>query len=184
MKRIVSVLGLFLAVFLWVDLGLALDTLEVQALRPQARLSFQPQGEGKVLVSVQDKNGEAILGLKKEDFSIKQGLKTAKIISVEEVQEQRNIGLNIVLVVDNSYSMEQRKAVEPLLAAMNSFLALVRPIDNVHVVTFVDPGTKQPRVSTRTFQANEVQALNQFLRSSFFPATTDGTYLYDSMHKG
>ncbi|MFH1020931.1 MAG: OmpA family protein, partial [Pseudomonadota bacterium] len=125
-----------------------------------------------------------ILGLKKEDFSIKQGLKTAKILSVEDVQEQRDIGLNIVLVVDNSYSMEQRKAVEPLLDALHSFLALVRPIDNVHVVTFADPGDKQPRVSSRMFQANEVQALNEFLRGSFFPATTDGTYLYDSMHKG
>ncbi len=184
MKKIVSLLCLLLAVFSWVGVSLALDTLEVQALRQKAKLSFQALEEGKLLVSVQDMGGEAILGLKKEDFSIKQGVKTAKIISVEDVQEQRNIGLNIVLVVDNSYSMEQRKAVEPLLAALNSFLALVRPIDNVHVVTFVDPGAKQPRVSTRTFQANEVPALSQFLRGSFFPATTDGTYLYDSMQKG
>lgn len=184
MKKIVSLFCLLLAVFSWVDQGLALDTLGVQVLRQQAKLSFQSLEEGKVLVSVQDKSGEAILGLKKEDFSIKQGVKTAKIISVEDVQEQRNIGLNIVLVVDNSYSMEQRKAVEPLLSAMTSFLALVRPIDTVHVVTFADPGAKQPRVSTRTFQANDVQALSQFLRGSFFPATTDGTYLYDSMQKG
>ena len=184
MKKILGLFCLLLAVFSWVDQSLALDALEVQVLRQTAELNFQGLAQGKVLVSVQDKNGEAILGLKKEDFSIKQGLKTAKIISVEDVQEQRNIGLNIVLVVDNSYSMEQRKAVEPLLAAMNSFLALVRPIDNVHVVTFVDPGTKQPRVSTRIFQGNEVSTLNQFLRGSFFPATTDGTYLYDSMHKG
>ncbi len=184
MKKIVSLLCLLLAVFSWVGVSLALDNLEVQALRPKAKLSFQALEECKLLVSVQDKAGEAILGLKKEDFSIKRGIKTAKILSVEDVQEQRNIGLNIVLVVDNSYSMEQRKAVEPLLAALNSFLALVRPIDNVHVVTFVDPGAKQPRVSTRTFQANEVSALSQFLRRSFFPATTDGTYLYDSMQKG
>ena len=184
MKKIVSLLCLLLAVFAWAGVSLALDALEVQALRPKAKLSFQALEEGKLLVSVQDKDGEAILGLRKEDFSIKQGVKTAKILSVEDVQEQRNIGLNIVLVVDNSYSMEQRKAVEPLLAALNSFLGLVRPIDNVHVVTFVDPGTKQPRVSTRTFQGNEVSALGQFLRGSFFPATTDGTYLYDSMQKG
>src|SRR3989338_7838298 len=111
MKKIVSLLCLFLAVFSWAGVSLALDALEVQALRPKAKLSFQALEEGKVLVSVQDKGGEAILGLKKEDFSIKQGAKTAKIISVEDVQEQRNIGLNIVLVVDNSYSMEQRKAV-------------------------------------------------------------------------
>lgn len=184
MKKIVGFFCLLLAVFSWVGVGLALDALEVQTLRQQAKLSFQPLEQGKVLVSVQDKSGDAILGLQKEDFSIKQGLKTAKIISVEDVQEQRNIGLNIVLVVDNSYSMEQRKAVEPLLAAMDSFLSLVRPIDTVHVVTFVDPGTKQPRVSTRTFQASEIPALSEFLRGSFFPATTDGTYLYDSMHKG
>ncbi|MBU4033210.1 MAG: VWA domain-containing protein, partial [Proteobacteria bacterium] len=184
MKKIVGVLCLFLAVFSWVDQGQALEKLEVQALRQKAQLTFQPIEEGKVLVSVLDKDGEAILGLKKEDFSIKQGIKTAKIISVEDVQEQRNVGLNIVLVVDNSYSMEQRKAVEPLLAAMNSFLTLVRPIDNVHIVTFVDPGTKEPRISTKTFKASEVQGLDQFLRSSFFPDTTDGTYLYDSMRKG
>jgi len=184
MKKIVSLCCLLLAVFSWVDLGLALDNLEVQVLRPQARLSFQPVEEGKILASVLDQNGEAILGLTKKDFSIKQGRKTARIIAVEDVREQRNIGLNIVLVVDNSFSMKERNAVEPLLAAMNSFLTLVRPIDNVHVVTFVDPGERQPRVSTRTFQANEVQALNKFIRGSFFPATTDGTYLYDSMHKG
>ncbi|MDG4476170.1 OmpA family protein [Thiovibrio frasassiensis] len=184
MKKIVGFLCLLLSVFFWAAPSWALDALEVQALRQKAQVSFQPMEEGKVLVSVQDKGGEAILNLKKEDFSIKQGIKTAKILSVEDVQEQRNIGLNIVLVVDNSYSMEQRKAVEPLLAAMNSFLTLVRPIDNVHVVTFVDPGSKEPRVSTRTFQANEVSALGQALRSSFFPATTDGTYLYDSMQKG
>lgn len=184
MKKIVGVLCLFLTVFLWADPGHALEKLEVQALRQKAKLTVQPIEEGKVLVSVLDKDGEAILGLKKEDFSIKQGIKTAKIISVEDVQEQRNVGLNIVLVVDNSYSMEQRKAVEPLLSAMNSFLTLVRPIDNVHIVTFVDPGSREPRVSTKTFKASEVQALDQFLRSSFFPDTTDGTYLYDSMQKG
>ncbi|HIJ91291.1 MAG: OmpA family protein [Desulfobulbaceae bacterium] len=191
MKKIVYVLCLLLAVFTWVDRSLALDDLEVQTLRQPAKLSFQPIEEGKVQVSVLDKDGEAILGLKKEDFSIKRGMKTAKILSVEDIQEQRNIGLNIVLVVDNSYSMEQRKAVEPLLAAMDSFLALVRPIDNIHVVTFVDPGSgsgeqdaKQSRISTRTFQSNEVSAVSQFLRGSFFPATTDGTYLYDGMQKG
>jgi len=184
MKKIVGVLCLVLSVFLWADRGHALEKLEVQALRQKAKLTVQPIEEGKVLVSVLDKDGEAILGLKKEDFSIKQGIKTAQIISVEDVQEQRNVGLNIVLVVDNSYSMEQRKAVEPLLSAMNSFLTLVRPIDNVHIVTFVDPGSREPRVSTKTFKASEVQALGQFLRSSFFPATTDGTYLYDSMQKG
>ena len=184
MKKIVGILCLLLAVFSWVNRSLALDALEVEALRPTANLSFHGLELGKVLVSVLDKNGEAILGLKKEDFSIKQGMKTAKILAVEDVREQRNIGLNIVLVVDNSYSMKERKAVEPLLAAMDSFLALVRPIDNVHVVTFVDPVENQPRVSTRTFQAIEVEVLKKFLRGSFFPATTDGTYLYDSMRKG
>ncbi|MFA6899294.1 MAG: OmpA family protein [Desulfurivibrionaceae bacterium] len=184
MKKIVYVFCLFFAVFSLVDRSLAFENLEVQVLHQKTKLIFQPLAEGKVLVSVQNKDGEYVTGLTKEDFSIKQGIKTAKILSVEDVQDQRNIGLNIVLVVDNSYSMEQRKAVEPLLAALSSFLALVRPIDNVHVVTFVDPGTKQPRVSTKMFQGHDISALNQFLRNSFFPATTDGTYLYDSMQKG
>ncbi|MFA6498055.1 MAG: hypothetical protein WCV64_01830, partial [Desulfurivibrionaceae bacterium] len=148
MKKIVYVFCLFFAVFSLVDRSLAFENLEVQVLHQKTKLIFQPLAEGKVLVSVQNKDGEYVTGLTKEDFSIKQGIKTAKILSVEDVQDQRNIGLNIVLVVDNSYSMEQRKAVEPPLAALSSFLALVRPIDTVHVVTFVDPGAKQPRVST------------------------------------
>lgn len=184
MKKIVSLFCLFFAIFSWGSVSLALDKLEVQVLHQQARLNFHPFAEDKVLVSVQDKDGEYITGLKKEDFSIRKGVKTAKILAVEDVQGQTNVGLNIVLVVDNSFSMTERKAVEPMLAALNNFLALIRPIDNVHVITFVDPSTKQPRISTTTFQGNNVSALNQFLRSSFFPKTTDGTYLYDSMQKG
>jgi hypothetical protein len=105
MKKFVYVFCLFFAVFSWWDRSLAADKLEVQVLHQNAKSSYQPIAEDKVLVSIQDKDGDFVSGLKKEDFAIRKGSKTAKILSVEEVQEQRNIGLNIVLVVDNSFSM-------------------------------------------------------------------------------
>ncbi|MFH1019154.1 MAG: hypothetical protein V1782_00875, partial [Pseudomonadota bacterium] len=63
MKKFVWISCLFLALFPWVDRSLALDALEVQAPRQTAKLNFQAIEQGKVLVSVQDKDGEAILGL-------------------------------------------------------------------------------------------------------------------------
>ncbi|MFZ5774723.1 MAG: OmpA family protein [Thermodesulfobacteriota bacterium] len=159
--------------------------VDVRLVKQQAKLNVEPISDGKLLVSVHNDRGEAVLGLRKEDFAIKQGMKAARILSVEDVSEERNVGLNLVLVVDNSYSMEQRKAVEPLLDAMNRFLSLVRPIDNVHIVTFVDPKADTgTRTASRVFQASDRAALEQFLRGSFFPNTTTGTYLYDSMRKG
>ena len=191
MKKIISILSMVFVLFSLVGSGLAQDELTVQLPRKRAKINFQGHCEDKILVSVLNEEGNAVLGLTKDDFLLKKGLKTAKIISVEDVTEQRDIGLNIVLVVDNSYSMDQRHAVEPLLAAINEFLSLVRPIDNIQVVTFVDPKngygerkTSQPRVSTQSFQSSDPSALNQFLRQSYFPGMTDGTYLYDAMQQG
>ncbi|MBI5559075.1 MAG: OmpA family protein [Deltaproteobacteria bacterium] len=191
MRKNIFILCLFLFCFSWVDRSYAFDDLAVQTTRqPGAKLSFQTLNESKVLVSVLNEEGEAVLGLTKQDFQIKQGPKTAEILSVEDVTEQRDTGLNIVLVVDNSYSMKQRGAIDPVLAALNEFLSLIRPIDDVHVITFVDPrngGTldsDQPRVSTRVTRGNDPALLGMALRDSYIPDQTAGTYLYDAMRKG
>jgi len=48
------------AVFAWAGVSVALDALEVQALRSKAKRSFQALDQGKLLASVLDKDGEAI----------------------------------------------------------------------------------------------------------------------------
>ncbi|MEW6518176.1 MAG: OmpA family protein [Thermodesulfobacteriota bacterium] len=186
MKKNVFLLSLFLFVFAWMGSSFALDDLKVQTPRHKSKLSFLTLNENKVLVSVLNEENEAILGLQKEDFHITRGPKTAQIISVEDVAEQRDQGLNIVLVVDNSYSMKMRKAIGPVLGAMDEFLSLVRPIDDVHVITFTDPGTPQagkPRVSSRITQSGDSALLSLSLKESYADPT-DGTYLYEAMQEG
>jgi outer membrane protein OmpA-like peptidoglycan-associated protein/Mg-chelatase subunit ChlD len=184
MKKNVFLLSLFLFIFAWMDNSFAFEDLKVETPKLKSKLNFQTVNENKVLVSVLNDENEAIIGLQKEDFQITKGPKTAEIISVEEVREQRDTGLNIVLVVDNSYSMKMRNAINPVLGALDEFLSLVRPIDNVHIITFVDPRSgEQPRVSTRITQSADPAVLSLALKESYSDPT-DGTYLYDAMQEG
>lgn len=183
MKKTAFMLCMLLFVFSWAGTGFAFDDLKVETPGQKGKLTFQTLHEGKVLVSVLNEEGDAILGLQKEDFLITQGPKKAEIISVEDVAEQRDIGLNIVLVVDNSYSMKLRKAVNPVLAALDEFLSLVRPIDDVHIITFADPKSGRERVSSTATRGSDPTTLGLTLKDSYSDPT-DGTYLYEAMLKG
>ncbi|MFH1217622.1 MAG: OmpA family protein [Pseudomonadota bacterium] len=183
MKKTAFMLFLALFVFSWMGAVSASDDLKVETPGQKGKLTFQTLNEGKVLVSVLNDEGDAILGLQKEDFLITKGPKKAEIISVEDEKEQRDIGLNVVLVVDNSYSMKLRKAVNPVLAALDEFLSLVRPIDDVHVITFADPRSGQVRVSSTATRGSDPAMLGMTLKESYSDPT-DGTYLYDAMLKG
>jgi outer membrane protein OmpA-like peptidoglycan-associated protein/Mg-chelatase subunit ChlD len=185
MKKNVFLLSLLLFVFAWTNSSSAFEEdLKVETPKLQSKLNFLVLNENKVLVSVLNEENEAILGLQKDDFHITKGPKTAQIISVEDVAEQRDQGLNIVLVVDNSYSMKMRNAIGPVLGALDEFLSLVRPIDNVNVITFADPNSSaQTRVSSRITQSGDAQLLNLALKESYSDPT-DGTYLYDAMLEG
>ena len=66
------------------------------------------------------------------------GIQKATILSAESFESVKDIPLNMVLVIDNSFSMKERQAVEPLLLALDEFLKTVRPIDNIHLVVYDD----------------------------------------------
>ncbi|MBW2285820.1 MAG: OmpA family protein, partial [Deltaproteobacteria bacterium] len=94
---------------------------------------------------------------------------------------------NIVLVLDNSYSMKKRNAVRPLLNAIEEFLKIVRPIDNIQVVVFdgkgrVDANGRPMRV--RTLPSKSVTEIRHFLQNSYDKGLTDSTYLYEAMAAG
>ena len=90
------------------------DALQVMGPQTAAKVTFQTMEAGKVLVSVTDDQDAPILGLNAEQFTIRKGPKTAKILSAEPLATSKEVGLNIVMVVDNSQSMQMRHAVQPL----------------------------------------------------------------------
>ncbi|MBI9086595.1 MAG: OmpA family protein [Desulfobacterales bacterium] len=184
-KRIILSSLVALALVFFAGSGWTQEALQVSVLPKGADLEFRTLDANRLLVSVLDAQGYAILGLTKNDFQIKEGPKNGVILSVAPLVDSEDLGLNIVLVVDNSSSMKHRKAVGPLLAAVKEFLATVRPIDNVSLILFSDSkGEDKKWPTTRVLHSSDTEALNRFLQAGMTKGITDGTYLYDAMMKG
>lgn len=167
--------------------GLAAEDIMVVVRDQKAALSYQVVDEGKLLVSVLDDGQEPVRGLTAADFKVGSGIQKAEIISAAPLETTEAVALNIVFVVDNSFSMKERRAVKPLLAAMDEFLKTVRPIDNIHLVVFDDHPTmkvEQYALHTRTFNSSDVLKLQNFLRESLEQRSTGKTFLYEAMAAG
>jgi len=89
-------------------------------------------------VSVLDPAGEPIRDLQPHDFVMARGIRKARVVAVEPLQASKATPLNLLMVIDNSFSMQERGAISPLLAALDGLLKDVRPIDNVQAVVFND----------------------------------------------
>ncbi len=151
-------------------------------------VDFQSMEEGKALVSVKDASEKPVLGLTADQFTITKGLRTAKILSAEPLETSKEVGLNIIMVVDNSKSMSHRKAVAPLTEALEAFYSTLRPIDRVSAVVFDEQQTvtvnDQP-MRAKILQTDQVGELRDFISASLSNrALTHGTYLLDAMLVG
>ena len=143
--------------------------------------------DGKVLLSVSDAARNPILGLTIRDFSVTMGERPGKITSVQLLEESQEVPRNIVLVLDNSSSMQQRNAVEPLKAGVNELLRTVRPIDKVHIVVFGDKGKTNlggRDLRVQTFTSNQAVELKRFVAEAYGAGITIRTMLYDAMLVG
>ncbi len=143
--------------------------------------------DGKVLVSVSDAEKNPLLGLNVGDFTVTQSGRTAKILSVQPIAESQDVPRHIVLVLDNSFSMQERNAVKPLLDGVDSLLKIVRPIDQVHVVVFDNKLTTTAGgrvLHVQTFQSNQVAELKEFAKKAYGPGLTPTTVLYEGMLAG
>jgi outer membrane protein OmpA-like peptidoglycan-associated protein/Mg-chelatase subunit ChlD len=181
-----STLVLFFCVLqaVWADHH---ETFSVKGPVHAQHLSFQEIEEGKLLVSVTDKEEKPIMGLVPKDFSILKGDKTAKIIDVEPLVTSKDIGLNIVLVVDNSFSMNERDAVEPLLTALEELYKMIRPIDQIAVVVYDNDKTIQiddQKLHAKVLRSENVDTLRKMVRNQMTKGLSAGTYLYDAMMLG
>jgi len=162
---------------------------ELKVLIPgrEAKITFQPIDETKVLVSALDAEDKPIKDLMTENFKVIKGDIKANVINAEVLKTRKDVAINYVLVVDNSFSMEERKAVEPLLAALEEFLKIVRPIDEVQVVVF--DGKKSLLVDGRnlrlnTFKSNNMKDLQSFFQKSFKEGMSGETFLYEGILGG
>ena len=170
-----------------INICYASQDIKILVKKPDSRLSYNIIEDGKVLVSIKDAQGEPIRGLKPEDFTVGRGIQKADILSAESLESIKEIPLNIVLVIDNSFSMQERHAVEPLLLALDEFFKTLRPLDNIHLVVFDD----QPRVMVReiplharSFNSSDTSKLKNFLKESHGRGLTGKTYLYEAMLAG
>ncbi|MDM8516259.1 OmpA family protein [Desulfobacterales bacterium HSG16] len=163
------------------------DELVVSVPDRAAKVTFQVMEDKRLLISPLDKDDNPVKQLTKDDFIIRKGDKTARIVSAESLETNKEIGLNIVLVVDNSTSMKKRKAIAPLFSALEEFYKIVRPIDNVNVVVFDRKNTKKvfgESLHVRTYASSDTAELDRFFKESFDDHLTSSTYLYEAMVAG
>jgi outer membrane protein OmpA-like peptidoglycan-associated protein len=187
MKKIILCLTFILIQGLYFSNTFAYEGLKVLTPHSRVKLTFNAAGADQVVVSVLDSGNNPVRGLGREDFVIEENGKKARIVSVETLEAVEEVGLNIVLVVDNSFSMMQREAVEPLISALEEFFKILRPMDNLHVVVFDDDSTLQiggRLLRAKTFHSRDVSELRKFVRESCRDEYTAGTYLYEAMFAG
>ena len=161
--------------------------LKVNVAKPGATVTIDRViKDGKVLVSVVDSGKNPLLGLNANDFSVTESGRSAKITSVQPISESLDVPRHIVLVLDNSLSMDMRNAVKALLDGVGELLKTVRPIDDVQIVVFsnkkVNMAGRDLRV--QTFKSNQPAELQAFVTKAYKDDMTGKTVLYEAMLAG
>jgi outer membrane protein OmpA-like peptidoglycan-associated protein len=143
-------------------------------------------GPQQVLLSVRDPNGEPIMGLGPRSFALGQGIRKARVLTAEPIQASQSVPVNLVLVIDNSFSMQERQAIPPLLAALDDLLKDVRPIDNIHAVVFSDRAMNVAgrSLNARTFTSRRASEWSRFFAEAFDSGITRKTFLYEAVLAG
>ncbi len=162
--------------------------IQVRTTRPDATATFERSlADGKALVSVVDAKQEPVFGMTARDFAVARADAAAKVTSVEPIAKSVEVPRHVVLVLDNSYSMEQRKAIPKLLEGVGALLKHIRPVDDARIVVF---GAKTMKVGSRdlhveTFQSNKQSELEAFVAKAYQKGkTTETTVLYEAMVAG
>jgi outer membrane protein OmpA-like peptidoglycan-associated protein len=163
--------------------------VQIRTTRPDAQVTFEKGlADGKALVSVRDAKQEPVLGLTVNDFAVARTDMAGKVVSVEPTSETIEVPRHLVLVLDNSYSMEERKAIGKLLADVGAVLKSVRPIDDVRMVAFyAKPMTKMGgrALHVDVYRSNKPADLEAFAsRACAKDKVTDTTVLYEAMFAG
>ncbi|WP_432822705.1 OmpA family protein [Trichloromonas sp.] len=164
------------------------NSLQIESVKPGAIVAIDRiVNDGKVIISVSDAGKQPVLGLGVADFTITQDGRKANIISVESFEQNLDVPRHIVLVLDNSFSMQERNAVKPILAAMDELLKIVRPIDQVSLVVFSDRETRKVggrNLHVQILQSSSPSELKGFVKQAYSGGLTSKTVLHEGMLAG
>jgi len=168
--------------------GSAVEDVQIGTPGFKSQIAVEPTANPQqVVVSVLDPAGEPVRDLQPHDFVLARGIRKARVVSVEPLQASKATPVNLVMVIDNSFSMQERGAISPLLAALNGLLQDVRPIDNVHAVVFSDRDVRTVggrALNVRTFKSNQASEWKRFFAETFDRGITTRTYLYEAVTAG
>ena len=187
MKRIITLIASTCFALTIVSGAIADEVLKLTGPESVAQLDFKELENNKLLISAYDRDGNPVLNLTKDDFSVSRGEKMALISALEPLATNQEVSLNIVMVVDNSFSMKMRNAVQPVLSAMENVFKILRPIDNVTLIVFQDQNTMSfgdHNLHVNWKQSSNVDELRAFLKDSFDQGLTEKTYLFEAMLAG
>ncbi|MBW2476274.1 MAG: OmpA family protein [Deltaproteobacteria bacterium] len=165
------------------------QALQVSVGKPGAAVNVERIVEdGKLVVSVDDAQAKPLFGLGLVDFIIEKAGRKAKVTAVQPFDESFDVPLNIVLVLDNSYSMKERNAIEPLKAAVDELFKLFRPIDRVSLVVFDKRNTisvnGQP-LHVSVLKTSRSDEMRGFLEQAYNEKNiTYETWLFEAMLAG
>jgi hypothetical protein len=163
--------------------------VHIRTTRPGATATIEwSVAEGKALVSVVDAKQDPVLGLTAKDFEVARAGAAAKVGSVQPIAQSVEVPRHVVLVLDNSYSMVERKLVKQLLDGVGSVLKHIRPIDDVRIVVFHDKPTVKMGghdLHVEVFKSSNPSELGEFVAKAYSKGhITDSTYLYEAMVAG
>lgn len=187
MKRIITLIGAMCIALSLASGAIADEALKLTGPESVSQLEFRELENNKLLISAYDHDGNPVLNLTKDDFTVSRAGKMARILSLDPLALSQEVSLNIVMVVDNSFSMKMRNAIQPVLSAMENIFKILRPIDNVTVVVFQDQNTMpfgDRNLHVNWKQSSNVDELRAFLKDSFDQGLTEKTYLFEAMLAG
>lgn len=163
--------------------------VQIRTTRPDATATIERGlAEGKALVNVVDAKKEPVLGLKAGDFAVARAGEAGKVVSVEPISQTIEVPRRVVLVVDNSYSLEERKVIAKELQELGPVLKAIRPIDDVQMVVMRDKKTVKMGgrvLHVEALKSTKASELGEFAANACNKkSVTDNTYLYEAMFAG
>ncbi len=165
------------------DLAAGRLIVETPLREGQVLIEATPEPQ-QAVVSVFDPRGEPLRGLQARDFFLARDLRPGKVLAVETLPANQIPPLNLVLVIDNSFSMQERGAVKALLSALDLLLGDIRPIDRVHAVVFSAEERRSPGgrpLPVRLLNARTAAEWKRLFSEALERGSTSRTPLYDAM---
>jgi len=163
--------------------------VQIRTTRSDATVTMDRSlADGRALVGVADARKGPVLGLSAGDFTVVRAGETGKVVSVEPISRKVDVPRHVVLVLDNSYSLEERGVIQKELAELGAVLKALRPIDDVQMVVLRDRDTVKMGnrvLHVQVFKSNNPSELAEFAAKACNRKTvTDNTFLNEEIFAG